>query len=108
MIAQDAASLFGVLSNADRLGVIRALVEAGPDGMSAGAIARKIGASPSRASFHLHALSEAGFLHKERQSRNLNYRMDFKTLGKLITFLMEDCCKGSAELRRCCSMGRMN
>lgn len=108
MIAEDAANLFGVLANTDRLEVIRALVEAGPDGMSAGDIARKIGASPSRASFHLHALSEAGFLHKERQSRNLNYRIDFNTIGTLITFLMEDCCKGSAELRGCCSMMRVN
>jgi len=102
MIAADAANLFGVLSNADRLTVIRALVEAGPKGMSAGDIARKIDASPSRTSFHLNALSAAGFLQKERQSRSLNYRIDFKTIGALITFLMEDCCKGSAELRNCC------
>lgn len=104
MIEDDAAVLFGVLSNPDRLGVIQALVEAGPDGMSAGDIARKIGASPSRASFHLNALSEAGFLTKERQSRSLNYRIDFNTIGQLIAFLMEDCCKGNAELRNCCSM----
>lgn len=104
MVAEDAATLFGILSNADRLGVIRALVEAGPDGMKAGDIARKIRASPSRASFHLNALSESGFLHRERRSRTLNYRIDFKTIGALITFLMEDCCKGSAELHNCCSM----
>ncbi|WP_366875756.1 metalloregulator ArsR/SmtB family transcription factor [uncultured Roseobacter sp.] len=104
MVAGDAATLFGVLSNTDRLGVIRALVEAGPNGMSAGDIARKIGASPSRASFHLNTLSESGFLQRERQSRTLNYRIDFKTIGALINFLTEDCCKGSVELRNCCSM----
>ncbi|WP_299601244.1 helix-turn-helix transcriptional regulator [uncultured Tateyamaria sp.] len=104
MIAEDAATLFGVLSNSDRLDVIRALVEAGPDGMSAGNIALKIGASPSRTSFHLNALSESGILQKERRSRNLNYRINFKTIGALINFLMEDCCKGSAELRDCCTM----
>ncbi|MBY5931976.1 ArsR family transcriptional regulator [Tateyamaria omphalii] len=104
MVSEDAAALFRVLSNSDRLDVIRALVEAGPDGMSAGDIGRKIGASPSRTSFHLNALSETGFLQKERQSRNLNYRINFKTIGALITFLMEDCCKGSSELRNCCTM----
>ncbi|WP_299508516.1 helix-turn-helix transcriptional regulator [uncultured Roseobacter sp.] len=104
MIAEEAAVLFGVLSNADRLSVIRALVEVGPDGMSAGDIARQIGASPSRASFHLNALSEAGFLTKERQSRSQNYRIDFNKIGQLVTFLMDDCCKGNAELRNCCSM----
>lgn len=104
MIAKEAAILFGVLSNADRLGVIRVLVEAGPDGMSAGDIARKIEASPSRTSFHLNALTEAGFLTKERQSRRLNYRIDFDTIGQLINFLIEDCCKGNSDVRNCCSM----
>ena len=104
MVAEDAAILFGLLSNTDRLGIIRALVEAGPSGMCAGDIARKIQASPSRASFHLNALSAAGFLQRERQSRTLNYRIDFNRIGALITFLIEDCCKGSAELRDCCSM----
>lgn len=104
MTANDAAHLFSVLSNADRLAVIRALVEAGPAGLSAGDIARRLGASPSRASFHLSALSSAGFVHKERQSRTLTYRIDFKTIGALITFLMEDCCKGSRELRSCCAI----
>ncbi|MBJ3764584.1 helix-turn-helix transcriptional regulator [Maribius pontilimi] len=102
MNSEDAAPLFGVLSNSDRLDVIRALVEAGPDGMSAGAIARKIGASPSRASFHLAALSESGFAIRERRSRSLNYCVNFKTIGALMIFLMEDCCQGSAELRNCC------
>ncbi|MEM9434001.1 MAG: helix-turn-helix domain-containing protein [Pseudomonadota bacterium] len=102
MIAEDAARLFGVLSNSDRLDVIRALVEAGPDGMSAGDIARKIGASPSKTSFHLAALSETGIASKERRSRSLNYQINFAAIGALINFLMEDCCKGSAELRRCC------
>ncbi|WP_373636877.1 ArsR/SmtB family transcription factor [Yoonia sp. BS5-3] len=102
MNSKDAALLFGALSNSDRLDVIRALVEAGPDGMSAGAIARKIGASPSRTSFHLTALSKSGFATKDRQSRTLTYRIDFKTIGALINFLMEDCCRGSAELQSCC------
>ena len=102
MKTDDAASLFGVLSNADRLKVIRVLVEAGPDGASAGTIAETIGASPSRASFHLNALSEAGFVSNERQSRTIVYRVNFGRIGALVTFLMEDCCKGSAELRRCC------
>ena len=102
METDDAAALFGVLSNADRLKVIRVLVEAGPEGANAGSIAERIGASPSRASFHLSALSEAGFVSSERRSRAIIYRINFKRIGTLVTFLMEDCCKGSAQLRRCC------
>ena len=105
MNEQDASALFAALSNADRLKVIRVLVEAGPKGMNAGEIARKIDATPSRASFHLATLLESDFVVKERQSRSLNYRVNFEQLGRLLTFLIEDCCQGSEHLRRCCSPG---
>ena len=104
MVEEKAAELFGVLSNADRLRVIRVLVEAGPDGMNAGDIADRIGATPSRASFHLASLSEAGFAVGEKQSRQMIYRVNFEHIGALISFLMEDCCKGSVRLRACCGM----
>lgn len=103
MSEDEAALLFGALSNADRLKVIRVLVEAGPSGMNAGDIAQGIKASPSRTSFHLAALLNAGFVIKERQSRSLIYRVNFLRIGGLISFLMEDCCKGSPGLKRCCN-----
>lgn len=104
MKEDEAALLFGALSNPDRLKVIRALVEAGPEGLAAGTLAQTIGASPSRASFHLAALADAGFVLRERQSRSLTYRVSFERLGGLVTFLMQDCCRGSARLRSCCGL----
>ncbi|MEL6573542.1 MAG: metalloregulator ArsR/SmtB family transcription factor [Pseudomonadota bacterium] len=108
MDEKEAAGVFQALANADRLGVIRALVVAGPDGLSAGDIAIEVGAAPSRASFHLAALADAGIVERERQSRSLQYRLSFERLGALLNFLMEDCCGGSAQLRACttgCSCG---
>lgn len=102
MLEEEAASMFQALSNADRLKVIRALVIAGPDGMSAGDIAAKVGASPSRASFHLAALSKARIVHSKRQSRSLRYSVDFSRIGELLVFLMDDCCNESAHLKSCC------
>ncbi len=102
MTEEEAAVLFGALSNADRLGVIRILVEAGPDGLSAGQVAKKIGATPSRASFHLSTLYEVGIVAKERHSRSLIYSANFGRLGGLIAFLLDDCCKGNAALKACC------
>lgn len=102
MDEEEAASLFQALSNADRLKVIRALVIAGPDGLNAGDIAQKVGASPSRASFHLAALSDAGIVHSERQSRSLRYTVDFARIGALLTFLMDDCCNENPQLKSCC------
>ena len=102
MLEEEAASLFQALSNPDRLKVIRALVIAGPGGLNAGSIAEKVDASPSRTSFHLASLSEVGFIHSERQSRSLLYTVDFERIGELLTFLMNDCCNESPQLKRCC------
>lgn len=102
MIEEEAASLFQALSNADRLKVIRVLVVAGSNGLSAGDIAEKVGATPSRASFHLATLSKAGFVISERQSRSLHYTVDFARIGELLTFLMTDCCGENPQLKSCC------
>ncbi len=72
--------------------------------MNAGDIAHQIGASPSRASFHLAALAEAELVIKERRSRSLIYSVNFPRVGGLIAFLMEDCCGGSPSLRKCCAL----
>lgn len=103
MIEEEAANLFHALSNADRLTIIRHLVIAGPEGLGAGVIAQKVGASPSRASFHLAALSEAGFVTSKRQSRSLCYTVNFARIGALVTFLLDDCCRESPQLKSCCA-----
>ncbi len=103
MIEEEAAAMFQALSNADRLKVIRALVTAGPEGLNAGDIAQMVGATPSRASFHLAALSKAGFVQVERQSRSLRYTVDFSRIGALLSFLMTDCCNDSPQLKYCCT-----
>ncbi|MEL6205637.1 MAG: metalloregulator ArsR/SmtB family transcription factor [Pseudomonadota bacterium] len=97
----EAARLFHALSNADRLSIIRRLVVAGPQGLSAGDIAQGLGASASRASFHLAALAEAGFIHRQRQSRSLRYTVDYSSIAALVSFLTHDCCRDSPELRAC-------
>ncbi len=103
---EDTALLaFGALSNPTRLKIVRALVEAGPDGLSAGDIAEVAGASPSRASFHLAGLAEAGLVTSDRQSRTILYRVSFPQLGALMQFVLEDCCKGNAQVRACCGQG---
>lgn len=99
-----AAFLFGALSNPDRLRVLRALVRAGPKGLAAGEIAAALGATPSRASFHLAALSEAGLVCSEREARKIRYRVAFDALGSLMRYLLLECCADSPALRRCCGL----
>lgn len=100
-----ALAAFGALSNATRLKIVRVLVEAGSDGLSAGDVAKAVGASPSRASFHLTGLADAGLVSSDREARTIFYRVSFEQLGELMRFVLEDCCKGNAQVQACCGQG---
>lgn len=98
-----ALATFGALSNSTRLRIVRYLVSAGTSGRPAGEIAQAVGATPSRASFHLTALADTGLVAAERQSRTITYRIDFLAIGELARFLLEDCCQNNETARSCCS-----
>ena len=104
MRESQALSMFGALSEKTRLKIVRYLVACGEDGASAGEIGTKVRASSSRASFHLAALESAGLISSQRRSRSIIYRADFKALGGLVSFLLNDCCAGHADVVACCNM----
>lgn len=94
----QALDAFGALSQETRLRMVRALVQAGPDGMSAGAVGDAVGASSSGASFHLSHLERAGLVQSHRESRSIIYSANFAGLSGLVEFLMRDCCSGHPEI----------
>lgn len=98
MDQRQALVSFGALSQETRLQIVRMLVVAGPDGMSAGAIAEKAVVSPSNVSFHLKELERAGLINQQRESRSIIYSAAYDALGGLVRFLMEDCCAGHPEI----------
>jgi DNA-binding transcriptional ArsR family regulator len=102
MEEERALAAFAALSNPTRLKMIRLLVAAGPSGASAGDVAEGAGASPSRASFHLSALADAGLVTVDRQARTMIYKVSFEGLGALVAFLMEDCCGNDPQVIACC------
>lgn len=86
------------LAHETRLSVFRLLVQAGPDGLTAGTIAERLDARQNTMSSHLAKLHRAGIVTSERDGRHIIYRADFDAVGGLILYLMEDCCGGSAAL----------
>jgi len=96
-------SAFGALSQETRLGIVRYLVERGDSGASAGQVGKAVGASSSRVSFHLTTLERAGLVTSERQSRHIIYRADFERLGRLVSFLLNDCCGRHPNILSCCN-----
>jgi ArsR family transcriptional regulator, arsenate/arsenite/antimonite-responsive transcriptional repressor len=83
------------LAQEHRLALFRLLVQAGEPGMPAGAIADALGVPNSSLSFHLAALTRAGLIRQERQSRSLIYTADYAAMNDLVGYLMENCCGGA-------------
>ncbi|HVF37589.1 MAG TPA: metalloregulator ArsR/SmtB family transcription factor [Sphingomicrobium sp.] len=85
----------GALAQEHRLTLFRLLVQAGEQGMPAGAIAEELGVPNSSLSFHLAALTRAGLVRQQRQSRSLIYSADYAAMNALVGYLMENCCGGA-------------
>lgn len=98
MDESEALSSFAALSQETRLRVLRHLVQAGPDGCAAGAIAGAMDVSPSNLSFHLKELERAGLIAQRRAARSIIYAARYDALGALVRFLVEDCCNGRPEI----------
>lgn len=94
METSQAVILFAALAQETRLAALRALVQAGPNGLAAGRLAERVGVSPSNLSFHLKELERAGLIAARRKGTSIVYSPSFTTLGALLTFLGEDCCAG--------------
>lgn len=92
-----ATRALGALAQPSRLRAFRLLIEAGIDGMPAGAIAARIGIPHNTMSTHLGTLENAGLLTSERQGRSIIYRADITSLKSLLAYLIEDCCHGRPE-----------
>ena len=85
----------GALAQEHRLAAYRLLVQAGPDGLAAGALAQTLGVPPSSMSFHLAQLNNAGLIVQRRDGRSLIYSADFAAMNALIGYLTENCCAGA-------------
>lgn len=95
MKIESAVAALAALAQEHRLTLFRMLVQAGEDGMPAGAIAEKLGVPNSSLSFHLAQLRSAGLITQERQHRSLIYRANYPAMNGLLEYLTENCCAGA-------------
>jgi len=93
----DALVALAALAQENRLDVFRLLVEAGPDGMPAGAVAKALRLAPNTLTFHFDRLRHAGLVTVEREGRSMIYAARFETMNALLGFLTENCCGGVPE-----------
>ena len=98
MESSAALPLLSALAQESRLAVFRLLMKAGPDGLAAGDIARKLKTAANTMSAQLLVLSNAGLIHARRQGRSIIYAVDYDAMSALLLFLTEDCCGGRPEI----------
>lgn len=95
----NAVEALSALAHDGRLSVFRTLVKAGPDGVSAGELARRVGCPANTLSAQLSILSGAHLVQRKRDGRSAIYRANFEAISQLIIYLMEDCCEGHQMVR---------
>jgi DNA-binding transcriptional ArsR family regulator len=99
VVTSDAAAdQFGALAHETRLVVFRTVMNAGPEGVSAGDLAIKAQVSPSNLSAHLTVLVSAGLLHVRRDGRRRYYSAALPAIRGLLNFLIVECCDGNPEV----------
>lgn len=95
MQSAEAVTALGALAQEHRLALFRMLVQAGPDGLAAGAVAEALGVPNSSLSFHLAQLRRAGLVRQERRGRSLVYSADYPAMNALVGYLIDNCCAGA-------------
>lgn len=92
MDIKESTIIFDALSQETRLRAFRLLVEAGSDGLPAGAISEELATPHNTLSFHLNHLSNAGIVRSRREGRSIIYMANFEMMRDFIGFLVKDCC----------------
>lgn len=96
MKIEAAVGRLAALAQETRLRIYRLLVEAGPQGLNAGAIAAALDIAPATLSFHLAHLARCGLVTSRQESRFIFYAANFAAMDELIAYLTENCCQGRA------------
>lgn len=97
MEMNSAIDALSALAQSSRLGIFRLLISAGPDGLPAGEIGRKLSIPANSLSFHLTRLRYAGLVRGRRNGRRIFYTANFSNMQNLMDYLTENCCASASE-----------
>lgn len=93
-----ATQSFIALGHPGRLAVFRMLMRLSPSGGRPTEIAQALGLKQNTLSHYLAELEACGLIRHDRQGRSLFYSVDLTRTAGLVDYLVNDCCRGRADL----------
>jgi ArsR family transcriptional regulator, arsenate/arsenite/antimonite-responsive transcriptional repressor len=101
------ARMLSAMGTESRLGIVRLLLSAHPDGLVVGDIAAELGIANSTLSHHLDKLKQEGLVRVRREGTFLWCSVDTVALQDLLGFLFAECCTRNKAIEAqkivCCS-----
>jgi len=99
MKSNQAIKALEALAQESRLAVFRALVQAGPDGLTPSKLSADLDLPAPTLSFHLAQLRHASLVTVTRDGRSLAYAAAYPAMAELVAFLTENCCAGACAVK---------
>jgi ArsR family transcriptional regulator, arsenate/arsenite/antimonite-responsive transcriptional repressor len=96
MKTPQAVKALAALAQDTRLAIYRLLVQQGPEGLAAGAIAERLDLAGATLSFHLKELANAGMVDLRQDGRFVYYSANYDQMNGLLGYLTEYCCQGES------------
>ena len=96
MKTETALKALSALSHEARLAAFRALVQAGPEGLSVGELRDRLDLPAATLTAQLNLLRSAALVHDQREGRVIRVRANYLQMNGLIDYLTENCCGGVA------------
>jgi ArsR family transcriptional regulator, arsenate/arsenite/antimonite-responsive transcriptional repressor len=93
------ADMFSAMGTEPRLRIMRVLLSAHPDGMTAGDIGAELDIPASTLSHHLDKLKNEDLVKVRRESTFLWYSANTEVLQELLGFLYAECCTRNKAIK---------
>jgi DNA-binding transcriptional ArsR family regulator len=97
------AEQLAALGHVARLSILRAVVQAGPEGVTTTELQERLDIPWTTLNHHLDRMVDAGLVAARRDGKSVFHTADYGALRTLTDFLWEDCCKrGKGSAKGCC------
>jgi DNA-binding transcriptional ArsR family regulator len=97
------AEELAALAHVARLSILRAVVQAGPEGVTTTALQEQLDIPWTTLNHHLDRMVDSGLVAARRDGKSVIHTANYEALRALTDFLWEDCCKkGKGSPKGCC------